>query len=107
MTTKAQPTAAVLEKKASKIRPLNQWVLIRQVQREEVQTAEGVILPGGGRSSRGSVVAVAKGIPLAIGDLVIFTNFPIELEDLEEVTGDRNLKLVRFEEVYAVIEPCE
>lgn len=83
------------------IEPLQKWVLIRKVEREEKLTEGGVVLPGGGRSSRGFVVAAAKEVPLEAGDLVIFTNFPIELEDLEELTGDSNLKLVRYEEVYA------
>lgn len=40
------------------------------------------------------------------GEHVIFTNFPIELEELEELTGEKNLKLVRYEEVYARIRKC-
>ena len=107
MTKNGQGTSAVLEKKISRIRPLQQWVLIRKVEREETTTQAGVVLVAGGRSQRGIVVAVPKEVPLNEGDMVIFTNFPIELEDIEEVTGEKNLKLVRYEEVYAVIEPCQ
>lgn len=106
MTKNGKDSVAVLEKKAVKIRPLNQWVLIRKLEIEEKQTEGGVVLPGGGRSSRGIVVAAASDVPLVEGELVIFTNFPIELEDLEELTGHKELKLVRFEEIYAVVEPC-
>jgi len=89
-----------------KILPLNQWVLIRREALGEKKTEAGVVIPEGqGRSSRGEVVAVAEGLPLDVGDQVIFTNFPIELEDLEEITGDKQLSLVRMEEVYAVLVP--
>lgn len=94
------------------IRPRNQWVLIKKIEREEMQTGDGIILPGGGRSQRGRVVAVAKmpwwkrNLDLNVGDIVVYTNFPIELEDLEELTGEKNLHLVREEEVYAVAVPC-
>lgn len=94
------------------IRPRNQWVLIKKIEREEMQTGDGIILPGGGRSQRGRVVAVAKALwwkrslGLNVGDIVVYTNFPIELEDLEELTGEKNLHLVREEEVYAVAVPC-
>lgn len=94
------------------IRPRNQWVLIKKIEREEMQTGDGIILPGGGRSQRGRVVAVAKmpwwkrSLDLNVGDIVVYTNFPIELEDLEELTGEKNLHLVREEEVYAVAVPC-
>lgn len=94
------------------IRPRNQWVLIKKIEREEMQTGDGIILPGGGRSQRGCVVAVAKmpwwkrNLDLNVGDIVVYTNFPIELEDLEELTGEKNLHLVREEEVYAVAVPC-
>lgn len=94
------------------IRPRNQWVLIKKIEREEMQTGDGIILPGGGRSQRGRIVAVAKmpwwkrSLDLNVGDIVVYTNFPIELEDLEELTGEKNLHLVREEEIYAVAMPC-
>jgi co-chaperonin GroES (HSP10) len=98
------------------VQPRNQWVLIKKLEREEMRTEDGVILPGGGRSQRGRVVSVAKrswfkrlffgGMGLAAGDIVVYTNFPIELEDLEELTGESNLHLVREEEIYAVAVPC-
>jgi co-chaperonin GroES (HSP10) len=98
------------------VQPRNQWVLIKKLEREEMRTEDGLILPGGGRSQRGRVVSVAKrswlkrlfsrDLRLAAGDIVVYTNFPIELEDLEELTGESNLHLVREEEVYAVAVPC-
>ena len=51
------------------------------------------------------MVAVSSRISdIHAGDMVIFTNFPIELPDLEELTGDKNLCLVRGEEIFAVAE---
>lgn len=98
------------------VRPRNEWVLIKKIEREEKLTDDGIILPGGGRSQRGKVVSVARwswlkrlfsgGVRLKKGDIVVYTNFPIELEDLEELTGEKNLHLVRDEEIYAVAVPC-
>ena len=105
MKAKVQEQVREEEKKKFEIEPLQMWVLIRKVERQEV-IKDGVVQVAGGRSSRGVVVAAAKDVPLSAGDFVIFTNFPIELEDLEEVTGDRSLKLVRYEEIYARIIPC-
>jgi hypothetical protein len=88
------------------IEALQKWVLIRKVSREEHKTEAGVVVVAGGRSSRGVVIHAAKGVPLSPGDVVIFTNFPIELEDLEELTGEKDLKLVRYEEIYARVRKC-
>lgn len=89
------------------IQPFGKWVLIRKVIREQAKNEAGIILPGGGRSSRGEVLAVGNEAQhIHVGDLVVFTNYPIELEDIEELTGDDELKLVRAEEVYARAVPC-
>jgi co-chaperonin GroES (HSP10) len=96
--------------------PRHEWVLIRQHREAEKKTEGGVITPGEDfflmdkgkpKSQRGVVVAVSEKITdLAPGDFVIFTNFPIDLEDIEELTGDAELKLVRDEEVYASVKRC-
>jgi len=98
------------------ISPRHEWVLIRQYREEEKKTEGGVITPGEDfflmdkgkpKSQRGIVVAVSEKITdLSPGDFVIFTNFPIDLEDIEELTGDAELKLVRDEEVYASVKRC-
>lgn len=85
--------------------PLQKWVLIRKVFREERTTDAGLVLKAGERSQRGIVVAAPEEVPLDAGDLVIFTNFPIELDDIEELTGEKNLMLVRYEEIYARVTP--
>jgi co-chaperonin GroES (HSP10) len=87
------------------IETLHGWVLIRKFQQAE-RIEKGVVIPGGGKSSRGMVVSAPKETGLNEGDEVIFTNFSILIEDLEEVTGDKSLQLVRFEEVYARLRKC-
>lgn len=96
--------------------PRYDWVLIRQHREEEKTTEAGVIQPGEDfflmdrgkpKSQRGIVVAVSDKVKdLEPGDFVIFTNFPIDLEDIEELTADKELKLVRDEEVYAKVKRC-
>lgn len=98
------------------IRPRHAWVLIRQHRAQEKVTDGGVIQPGEDfflmdkgkpKSQRGIVVAVSDAVKdLEPGDFVIFTNFPIDLEDIEELTADPELKLVRDEEVYASVKRC-
>jgi co-chaperonin GroES (HSP10) len=82
----------------------NSWVLVRRVTAAEKHTAEGVVIPEGqGRSQRGIVVSVPPGIEdLQPGQLVIYTNFPMEIEDVEELTGDKDLQLVQSDEIYAI-----
>lgn len=96
----------VAEQVKFRIQPRYQWVLVRKIEREEQVGPGGVIIPGGGRSQRGEVVAAAPNTGLNEGDVVIYTNFPLELEDLEELTGEKNLQLIRDEEVYALVVPC-
>jgi co-chaperonin GroES (HSP10) len=96
------------------IEPLSNWVLIRKYVAEEKLTEEGVIIPAAqARSQRGLVVAAsepsgpyaAQLVRLHPGDVVIYTNFPLEIEnDLEDLTGEKGLDLVRYEEVYARVK---
>lgn len=88
------------------IEPRNNWVVIRKIEIEETQTDAGVVLVGGGRSQRGEVVAAAPSTGLAAGDLVIYTNFPMDIPDVEDMTGEKNLHLVLEEEIYARAIPC-
>lgn len=92
--------------------PRNKWVLIRKYVRTEVRQGD-VVLPGEGtpgfeaRSQRGTVVMAPDGLGLVEGDLVIYTNFPMDIPDLEDLTGEKNLHLVLEEEVYAVVRRCQ
>jgi co-chaperonin GroES (HSP10) len=108
---------AVEERKQEwEIIPRHEWVLIRKLTKEEMKTEGGVVIPGADfflnagtdKSQRGQVVAAGEKTGLKPGDLVIFTNYALKFEDLEELTGDKSLHLVREEEVYAVVrqKPC-
>jgi hypothetical protein len=88
------------------IEPRNNWVVIRKIEIQETQTEAGVVLVGGGRSQRGEVVAAAPSTGLAPGDIVIYTNFPMDIPDVEDMTGEKNLHLVLEEEIYARAIPC-
>lgn len=84
------------------VEPLNGWVLIRRIVRGEETSEAGVVTLAATTSQRGEVLAVAEDVPIIRpGDLVIFTNYPLEFDDLAELTGDENVRMVRFEEVYA------
>jgi co-chaperonin GroES (HSP10) len=107
-------TTDVSERKF-KLLPRHKWVLIRQVQKEEVRTEAGVVIPaadfflmkGEDKSQRGVVVAPGPESDLKEGDLVIFTAFPMEIEGLKDLTGDELVKLVRDEEVYSRVVECQ
>lgn len=91
------------------IEPLGNWVLIRKYTAEEKVSPDGVIIPAGqGRSQRGVVLAAglapAGFAQIHPGDMVIYTNFPLEVEDLEDLTGSKDLQLVRYEELYARVK---
>lgn len=108
---------ALAEQEAPKyqIEPRNEWVLIRQHKPQEVKTEAGVVIPasdfflmgGTKHKQRGIVVAAGPKSDLKPGDMVLFTNYSIDIEDLEELTGDPELKLVRDEEVYTRVRPCQ
>jgi co-chaperonin GroES (HSP10) len=102
---------AVPKTKKYRAIPINNWVLIIQHIAAEEKTEGGVVKPGqdfmgmpGAKGSRGEIFAAAEGVPLQKGDLVTFSQFAIPIVDPEELTGVKNLKLVRFEEVYCKYE---
>jgi hypothetical protein len=80
------------------IESLHGWVLIRKLENTE-RMVDGVVRVAT-QSSKGEVISAPAASGLDAGDLVIFTNFSILLEDLEELTGDKDARLVRYEEVY-------
>jgi co-chaperonin GroES (HSP10) len=97
-----------------KIHPRHEWVLIRQLKKEEERTEHGVIKPGADfflmdsddKSQRGQVVEASEKTGLKPGEYVIFTNYPIEIGGLNQLLGEDDLFLVRDEEVYARVEIC-
>lgn len=102
---KAREVVKISEIKRKTIRPRKQWVLIRKTTKVDKLTDSGLVIAEGNvQSQLGEIVAVAPGTDLTPGDLVLFTNFAMTLEDVQEVTQDNKLFLVREEEVYGVVE---
>ena len=95
-----------LEQKRKRLRPRHEWVVIRKIEAKDRLASSGlVITEGQAKSSLGEVVSFsAKVTDLQRGDLVIYTNFAIKLDEMEDATGDKSLYLVRDEEVYSVLE---
>ncbi len=89
------------------VEPLNKWVLLRKIERVQttIEVEEGkelITKVDEERSSVGIVLAISPLCKqgLQIGDRVIYTNYAITLEDLEEATGDPMNFIVREEEVF-------
>lgn len=107
----AQPMAV----RRKRLRPRHEWVVIRKIDpRDKLSQGGLVITEGQARSSVGEVISVAKrnwwqrllhgASDLQRGDVVLYTNFAIQLDEMEDATGDKTLFLVRDEEVYTVLE---
>jgi co-chaperonin GroES (HSP10) len=95
-----------LEQKRKRLRPRHQWVVIRKVDAKDRLAKSGIVITEGqAGSSVGEVVSFSPEVKdLTRGDLVLYTNFAIKLEDMEDATGDKTLQLVREEEIYVVLE---
>jgi co-chaperonin GroES (HSP10) len=91
------------------LRPRHKWVVVRPLRRGDRQTEGGIVLPGSSvHAQYGEVVSVSPDVTdLKPGMKVVFTNFPQDLDAIEDLTLDRNLQLIRDEEVYAEAIPVE
>jgi co-chaperonin GroES (HSP10) len=91
------------------LRPRGEWVLVKRLTQDQEVTEAGVILDKSQRkSSVGVVQAVGSKVDdLFAGDEVLFSKFAMTLDDVEEQTGEKDLFLVRGEEIYSVLEPIE
>jgi len=102
---------AVAEKKKYALKPRGKWVLVRKVTPPEKVTEGGIIVDmSQARSAQAEVIEVGSEVlDLGPSDLVLMSNFPMEIEDVEELTGEKNLYLIREEEIYSrVVErACE
>jgi co-chaperonin GroES (HSP10) len=103
-------------KRRFRLRPRHEWVLIEKITPEERQTEAGVVVDMSQTKSYQARV-LAKGekvLDLLIGDLVLVSAFPMEIEDVQELlSGEqaltdaslrRDVFLIRDEEIYCVIE---
>lgn len=106
------------ELKKKTVRPINGWVLIRKIVPKDIESEGGVVVTQGQeRSQMGEVIAASEkyvygnGVeipaPCKPGDVVIYTNYPLELDDIQRLTEDKLLHLVRFEEIFGIVEDAE
>jgi co-chaperonin GroES (HSP10) len=92
------------------LRPRGKWVLVKRLTQDEELSPEGTIIVDKSqrKSSVGRVIAAGIEVTdLFTGDEVLFSKFAMTLEDVEEQTGEKDLFLVRGEEIYSVLEPSE
>jgi len=83
--------------------------VVRKIDPRDKLSAAGLLITEGqARSSIGEVVSFSpKVTDLERGDVVLYTNFAIQLDEMEDATGDKTLFLVREEEIYTVLEDDE
>jgi co-chaperonin GroES (HSP10) len=98
------------------VHPRHGWVIVRKLSLEEIKTDAGLIVDRSqAKSYQAEVVEAAEVVrngkfvasDLKPGDLVIITAFSMTFEDLEELTGEKDLLMVRDEECYARAEVIE
>lgn len=95
------------------LHPRRGWVLVKKLTPDDVIMEGGVLVDKTtARSLRAEVIEAADradGSPsdLSSGDVVLITAFGLEMEDLEEMTGEKGLLLLRDEEVYTRCVPVE
>lgn len=95
------------------IHPRNGWVLVRKLVLEDEITEGGVIVDNTtARTLRAEVVEASVpfgkvSTDLAPGDIVLINAMCLEMEDLERMTGDKNLVMLRDEEIYSLCTPIE
>jgi|SRR5215467_1250698 len=104
--SRAENAIPVEQIKRKRLRPRHQWVVIRKVDpRDKLTRSNLVVTEGQARSSVGEVVSFSAEVTdLKRGDLVLFTNFAMKLDEMEDATGEKTLFLVREEEIYTVLE---
>jgi co-chaperonin GroES (HSP10) len=98
------------KKKKRAVHPRHGWVIVKKLSLETVVTDAGVFVDRSQAKTYQAEVIEASDVirngetvpsDLLPGDLVIITAFSQTFEDLEEITGDKDLLMVRDEEVYA------
>jgi co-chaperonin GroES (HSP10) len=99
--------------------PRHEWVLIREISQGERTTDGGVVLPGDDffmdqmKSAKNTYAQVLSkgskvGDDINVGDVVLVTKFTLQIDGVEQVTGDPVLRLVRDEEIYCrVVKRCK
>ena len=98
-------------RKKHRLHPRGSWVLIRKTSLDEEVTAAGVILNRDNiKLHQGVIVelgAAAMAAGLAVDDVVLYTAFGMKLDDIELLTGDKNLFMIREQEIYSGVEELD
>lgn len=98
-------------KKKYAVHPRHGWAIVRKLSLEQVTTDAGVIVDRSQAKTFQAEVVEASDVvrngkivasDLKPGERVIITAFSMTFEDLEELTGEKDLLLVRDEEIYCV-----
>jgi co-chaperonin GroES (HSP10) len=101
------------KKKKYKVHPRHGWVIVRKISLESETTEAGLIIDNSQAKCFQAEVVEASHVmlngkrvasDLEPGDLVIITAFSMTFEDLERLTGEKDLLMVRDEECYARAE---
>lgn len=88
--------------------PRHGWVLVRKITQDVEKVGDVFIDKSQRQSLVGEVVEVSdKPSNLAPGDRVILTAFSMDIPELEDMTGEKNLVMVRDEEIYSRCAPIE
>jgi co-chaperonin GroES (HSP10) len=104
------------EKKKYVVRPRHGWVIVRKLSLDEIVTEAGVFVDRSQAKTYQAEVVEASDVmrngkivasDLKRGERVIITAFSMTFEDLEELTGEKDLLMVRDEEIYARAEEIE
>ena len=96
-------------KKKYIVHPRHGWAIVRKLSLEQEVTDAGVIVDKSqAKTYQAEIVETSAHITdLRPGQLVLITAFSMTMEDLEELTGEKDLLMVRDEEIYCWAEEIE
>ena len=96
------------KKKKYHIRPRHGWVLVRKITQDVEKVGDVFIDKSQRQSLVGEVMEVSEKVTdLKAGDRVIISAFTMEIPELEELTGQKDLVMLRDEEIYSRCDPDE
>lgn len=114
MATAAREIPATKKKYA--VHPRHGWVIVRKLSLDTITTEGGILVDRSQAKTYQAEVVEASDVTrngkivasdLKRGERVLITAFSMTFEDLEELTGEKDLLMVRDEEVYARAEEIE
>jgi Chaperonin 10 Kd subunit len=99
------PMPKLKARKKHRLIPRLGWVLIRKTSLDEEVTEAGVILNRDNvKLHQGVIEAVgSEVVGLGVNDRVLYSAFGMKLDDIELLTGDKNLFMIRQQEIYSLV----